>query len=74
MQPLPLAKECHSMKLGLHTNATVLDDATKFAELQAKQKLLCEEPSKQPEESVDYNDHELTQEEQVEEKEKPRQL
>jgi hypothetical protein len=50
MQALPLAKECHSIKLGFHTNATVLDDATKFVELQPKQKILSKEPSKESEE------------------------
>src|SRR5919199_5188350 len=32
IQALSLAKECYSMKLDLHTNATVVDDAIKFVE------------------------------------------
>ncbi|HEY9386993.1 MAG TPA: hypothetical protein VIP70_08120 [Nitrososphaeraceae archaeon] len=59
MQALSLAKECHSMKLDLLTNATVVDDASKFVELLPKQKLLSKEPSEESKESVDYNDREL---------------
>jgi Trp operon repressor len=39
IQALSLAKECYSMKLDLLTNATVVDDAIRFASQQSKERL-----------------------------------
>jgi hypothetical protein len=37
IQALSLAKECYSMKLDLLTNATVVDDATRFVSSKSKE-------------------------------------
>jgi hypothetical protein len=53
IQALSLAKECYSMKMDLLTNATVVDDAMKFAQ-QSKDKLVsmedqnCNKEPKEP--------------------------
>ena len=39
IQALSLAKECYSMKLDLLTNATVVDDATRFVSQKSKEHL-----------------------------------
>jgi hypothetical protein len=39
LQALSLAKECHSMKLDLLTNATVVDDAIRFVSDRSKHQL-----------------------------------
>jgi hypothetical protein len=73
IQALSLAKECYSMKLDLLTNATVVDDAIRFASSQkSKEKLIPltndsehdEEVSREP----DYDEDEDQLEEEQEEK------
>ena len=39
IQALSLAKECHSMKLQLLTNATVIDDAIRFLSRKSKEEV-----------------------------------
>ena len=39
IQALSLAKDCYSMRLDLLTNATVVDDATRFVSNKSKEKL-----------------------------------
>lgn len=55
IQALSLAKDCYSMKLDLLTNATVVDDAMKFASGHSNQKASTMEEKKQKEEAIDVN-------------------
>jgi hypothetical protein len=71
IQALSLAKDCYSMKLDLLTNATVVDDAIRFASDRSKEKLKssCGNSSEDKEEShePDYNEDEDQLEEEQEE-------
>jgi hypothetical protein len=70
IQALSLAKECYSMKLEPLTNATVVDDATRFVSDRSKEKLKrlykSDEGEKEPNE-YDYNEEEDQLEEKQEE-------
>jgi hypothetical protein len=58
IQALALAKECYSMKLDLLTNATVIDDAVRFAERgMEKLKLSSSNASIAKENNQDANPH-----------------
>jgi predicted transcriptional regulator len=61
IQALSLAKECYSMKLDLLTNATVVDDATRFvssSESKEKQKSLLDNSDADDEELDEDAHHE----------------
>ena len=59
MQALSLAKECHSMKLDLLTNATVVDDAIRFVSHVLKEKIKsATESDKEESNEPDYDEHE----------------
>jgi hypothetical protein len=70
IQALSLAKECYSMKLEPLTNATVVDDATRFVSDRSKEKLKrlykSDEGEKEPNE-YDYDEEEDQLEEKQEE-------
>ena len=73
IQALSLAKECYSMKLDLLTNATVVDDAIRFASFnksKEKQKSFLDNSNQDDKESdePDYNDDKDQLEEEQEEK------
>ena len=63
---ITLAKDCHSMKLDLLTNATVVDDAIRFVSQQSKERIKSSisEDDKEPKEP-DYDEDEDQLEEQT---------
>jgi predicted transcriptional regulator len=69
IQALSLIKECHSMKLELLTNATIVDDAIRFVSQQAKERIKSssegnQEESREPDYDEDKDQLEEEQEEE----------
>ena len=65
---ISLAKECYSMKLGLLTNATVVDGTIRFISHRSNEKLKsCTEGDKEESQEPDYDEDEDQLEEGQEE-------
>jgi hypothetical protein len=70
IQALSLAKECYSMKLELLTNATVVDDAIRFASQKAIEKLKSPSDSNEDEKESREPDYDKDKDQLEEEQEK----